>query len=307
MFRSDQQRSSYPGALSRNKIPYVLLFGPPIATRAAAEALRREGVQTFGHLFHPTRVDFGPDAGAPPGLGPEDTAIRDYDPSLYLARVLGRSGRLVGFEQGVGDSPTVSYLVHDDPNCLFVACLPRPEILGPPDRWTEEHWSFFLSLCFSQAEAPFIEIAAAWLELIESLGGGRRSEYELRHYEFAQLEIIPWLRSKGLVTAGKPNFLVLPWGSGPPGQQQAVKAWRSVQDRWQHAPEVVPGAIEAAIEALSGLDIEDAIAAGAPIYRDRISGLMTELGLSRTSREPRELHPGERRHWATRQVKNNAG
>lgn len=99
IFHSDQAARTWPGALRRSARGFAVLFGPSMATRAAADALRQSpGLTVLGRLFRQGEIDFGP---ALPGLGvlgPEDVAIRDMDPTLYLARVLERCPGFPVFE-----------------------------------------------------------------------------------------------------------------------------------------------------------------------------------------------------------------
>lgn len=289
IFRSSQRRFSYPGALGRNENPYIVLFGPHVATRVAAEALRHSGIQAFGRLFDPKRVDFGPHADEVKGLAAGDVAIRDFDPSLYLARTLARSARLPAFEQTIWDYPGAAYLAHDDPNCLFAACLPRPDLLGPASQWDEDRWRFFLSLCLLDADSPTLEFAAAWSELIDAVGDDRLSEYELSNDQPQWEEILAWARNKGLVQDWKANFIILPWGGGEAARWNATEAWRSVQERWEPGSEVPSGAIESAIAALSELGMDDAVAAAPRVHRANIARLMNKVGFPRVRRGPRAI------------------
>lgn len=289
MFRSSQRRFSYPGALARNENPYIILFGPHVATRVAADALRHKGVHAFGRLFDPKRVDLGPYADDVQGLAAGDVAIRDFDPSLYLARTLARSARCPAFEQTMWDHAAAAYLAHDDPNCLFVACLPRPDLLGRASQWDEERWKFFLSLCLLDADSPTVEFAAAWSELIDAVGDDRLSEYEVNNDQPQWEEILAWARNKGLVQDWKPNFMILPWGGGTTARATAIEAWQSVQERWEPASEVPPGAIESAVSALSELGMEEAVATAPRVHRANISRLMQKVGFPRVRRGPRAI------------------
>jgi hypothetical protein len=289
MFRFDQRRGNYPGALARNENPYLALFGPPVATRIAAEALRRQGVQVFGHLFDPQRVDFGLCAHQVHGLTPRDNEIRDFGPSLYLARVLDRSARGPAFEVSIWDRPAAAYLSHDDPNCLFVACLPRPDVIGPASRWNEKHWRFYRDLYLLDCDARIAELAAVWSDVVASVREDRLWSYEGTWTSEGGEEILRWARNKGLVQPDKPNFLVLPWGGGVQARDSALKAWQSVQSQWGHAADVPAGAMESAIAALSEFDIEDVLAAAPRVVRDRVAASMVEIGLDPVRWVDREL------------------
>lgn len=213
LFRADQRRGSYPGAIARGTRPYVVLFGPPSTTRIAARAFRREGCTVFGRLFHPDRVslhDYGAEA---PGLRADDVAIRDFCPSLYLARVIDRASGVPVFEQSIVDNPTAAYLAYDDPNCLFIGCLPRPEMIGRVQDWGDEHWRFLTALYLVEIESAH---DPAWAELIETIGDRALWDFEFQRIleSDPHRDVISWLRNKGFADLEKPNFLLLPSSIG---------------------------------------------------------------------------------------------
>jgi len=267
LYRADQGRDRYPGALGRNRKPYIVLFGPTVATDVAAEALRRYGLQIFGRLFHPERVDLGRETL--PGLGPDDRLVRDYDPSLYLVRVLARSQNCPVYQQTIWDNPKAAYLAHDDPNCLFVACLPRTDVLGTPHRWGDQEWQLYFSLALSDADERATELDSAWGDIVEAVGDHRLFGYQQNDTQWG--ELLAWARNKGLVGEAKENLLVLPWGGGASSRVNAVKLWESVQKRWKHGDQFPAGAMEAAITALSEFGLEEAMPKGPSAARSRRS------------------------------------
>jgi hypothetical protein len=258
----------------------MILFGPPAATKIAAETLREEGVRVYGRLFHPGRVDFGGHGAELTGLAASDAAIRDFCPSLYMVRVIERSPSCPAFQQTMADNPAATYLAFDDPNCLFVACLPRPDVIGMPSGWRQDMWNFFFSLC--SLEEPD---NSPWGTIVASVGDQALLDFEVA-CPHAHSDIASWLWNKGLTTSGKPNFLVLPWGGGAAARGPALDALHLVRRQWRHCRQLPVGPMEAAINRLSHSSLNDSFMLAAQFRRERLLALATRLGIDETSEKP---------------------
>lgn len=288
MFRPDERVESYPGALSRNTKPYVMLFGPGAATRIAAQALHRSGAVVLGRLFHPKRAGFDDHGEEVRGLTSRDIQIRDFDPSLYLCRVLDRAPPLPVIEQAVFDNPKATYLAHDDPNCLFVACLPRPDLFGLPRDWDPETWRLFLALGILEPGSGIaLEFGPAWQELIHSIGDEGLWAYSIERLlqSYDQQEIIPWLKHKGLATAGRSNCMFMSWDGAGGARRASLDEISRVQTQWMHGAAIDRGAFEAAATSLGEARISEAEIEGpvevaeqliGPLARREMSGMASE-------------------------------
>ena len=254
VFRPDHRVESYPGSMSRNVRPYVMLFGPGTATRIAAKAIHRNGGVVLGRLFHRERVGFDDHGEELRGLTPGDVRIRDFDLSLYLCRALDRAPPLPVIEQALFDNPKATFLAYDDPNCLFVACLPRPDVLGLPRDWDAETWRLFLALGIVEPGSKMApEFSPAWRELIQSVGDEGLWAYTIERLlkPYDEHEIIPWLKQKGVAATGRSNLLIMSWGGDHGGRQASLDEIARVQTQWIHGEAIDRDAFEAAAVALS--------------------------------------------------------
>ena len=288
MFRADQRLDAFPGPLSRNRKPYIVLFGPGPVTRVAAARLRREGASVLGRLFHRKRVGFGDYGEELPGLTVGDVAVRDFDPSLYLCRVLDRAPPLPVLEVSPVDALPGLRLTIQDPNCLFLACLPHPDIAGYPADWDAATWRLFLALGVLDQDSGWPpQFSRTWIEQIEGLGDDRLWPYELHRIVGPHLgSEVARLMEENIVGAGRrANILVLPWGAGAAGRDTLPAETRRARSRWRDGPLLPPGALEGAALAVADLEIADLELAGPSALKDLLLG---------TLRTPPAMRPAAR-------------
>jgi hypothetical protein len=287
MFRANQRLDAFPGALSRNRQPYVVLYGPGPATRIAATALQNGGMSVLGRLFHRERVGFADRGETLAGLTSKDVAIRDFDPSLYLCRVLDRAPPLPVIEISPADGPIGAALAVGDPNCLFAACLPQPDLFGLPTDWDVADWRLFFALSVLDPDSGARpDFSAAWADLISSVGDDRLWSHELQRI------VEPYLggpTAELLGDALKPgaaNHVALGWGAGPAGPDSALADVARTRRRWRHSAGLPEGALEGAILSLADASISDADLA-APEKLKKVLMQEVQARLLRPGRPPR--------------------
>ncbi|MEM1315202.1 MAG: hypothetical protein AAGI51_11645, partial [Pseudomonadota bacterium] len=116
--------------LARGRRRYIVLVGPPALTRIAM-GFMPEGVVRLGEIFAAGRVDFGEGRDGLVGLAPEDAAIRDVHPLLYLMRVLDRVEGIAALTWSPFHAPLQLADVLGDPNAVVAPILP---MTGDPGR-----------------------------------------------------------------------------------------------------------------------------------------------------------------------------
>jgi hypothetical protein len=269
MYRADQRRRRYPGALSKNKTPFVMLFGPRPATQIAAKVLSEyQGFCTFGRIFHPDRVGIADHGAEVPGLTESDVAIRDFCPSLYLARVLNRAAGLAVIEHTPLDHPEAAYLAYDDPNCLFVACVPHVAAFGPISTLDTERLKLFTILALLEdaghtQDNPdgtawvlgHVREQARWAGSFHDRTPEDKALWDYWLHEAANTGVFRWIRDKAL--SPNPSILVLPWGGGAPAHSAAMERLSRIPESWAHKGLVDVAAWQAVSAALSASSVTD--------------------------------------------------
>ncbi|MCB1444684.1 MAG: hypothetical protein KDJ87_02485 [Rhizobiaceae bacterium] len=135
--------SIWPDILGKSTKSYVLLYGPPQLTRAAADALRDiAGLTVLGRVFQPGKVDFGPGRTSFHGLHTDDHAIRDLDMASYFGRILSRVEDVAVIELCPGDDPPSEAALLEDHNAVVLPVVPVE------DNDTMEH--VYWSLCVGE-------------------------------------------------------------------------------------------------------------------------------------------------------------
>jgi hypothetical protein len=129
----------WPAAMDALRRPFVILYGPPLVTNAVRAALDGAAdIESFGQIFHPAKVDFGNERTEFKGLEISDVSIRNYDPPLYLSRLLSRSDGLPVFELSPGAGLSLEASLLQLRGAITLTCAPQNWDL--PD-WMRLFWA----------------------------------------------------------------------------------------------------------------------------------------------------------------------
>lgn len=213
----------------------VVLYGPPSLTRLAAETLRAsDGLTVLGRLFHPGRIGFQPGQSDFHGLQSGDIALRDYDRTLYLSRVLSRCSGLPVFELCPGDDPALEKLVLEKDE-TFVALPVVPGGRAPVWR------ALFWYLALPEPQRAAIDAAETQFDRF------RRTE-EAAGAHFGQKHVATMERK--LFGAAARETLVMSGAGGVPDP-----AWKASL-RFVHGSRIEPllESFDALTETFSGQD-----------------------------------------------------
>ena len=126
LFYGWQKFEGWPASMGAFHRPFAVLYGPPALTRIARDELRgASGLTALGHIFHPREVDFGDQPVPFKGLEPSDVAIRDYDPPLYLTRVIERCEGVPILELAPGEDWPFELALPRLDSAVAIPCLPH--------------------------------------------------------------------------------------------------------------------------------------------------------------------------------------
>ena len=191
IYYGDQTRGDWDGVLRALRSPIIVLYGPPLLTRLAADQLATDPTfSVLGRLFCWDKVDFGKQGPGFAGLKETDTRLRDYAPANYAARVFERCAGVPAFEMAPFDYAEVQGLFHRSRHVIFVICSPaelrreivRDEIPSPDPRrqdWIRLFWALSLS-GQNLAKSRTVENAAQARVLIDEAIEARRWNEHIR-------------------------------------------------------------------------------------------------------------------------------
>jgi hypothetical protein len=139
LFYGWQKFEGWPASMAANRRPFAVLYGPPSLTRLARAAIvDSPGITALGHIFSPNIVDFGPQRDSLAGLRSTDMEIRNYDPPLYLARVIERCEGVPVIELAPGENWLFETALPDLESAAIIPCLPIRT--ADPD-WMRLYWA----------------------------------------------------------------------------------------------------------------------------------------------------------------------